>query len=160
MCTKGRGAIKVKEVIIYTDGACSGNPGPGGWASILSYKGVEKELYGFEDDTTNNRMELMAPIKALEALKEPCSVQLHTDSAYVYNAFQKGWIDKWQVNNWQTSSKNPVQNQDLWKRLIGLSNKHKVQWIKVKGHSDDEKNNRCDELAKKAIKDNTSKNSN
>ncbi|HHW70443.1 MAG TPA: ribonuclease HI [Clostridiales bacterium] len=144
----------MKEVIIYTDGACSGNPGPGGWAAILSYKNVEKEIYGFEDNTTNNRMELLAPIKALEALKEPCSVQIYIDSAYVYNAFQKSWIDKWQANNWQTSSKTPVQNQDLWKRLIELCDRHKVQWIKVKGHSSNEKNNRCDALAKKAIQEN------
>lgn len=144
----------MKEVIIYTDGACSGNPGPGGWAAILNYKGIEKEIYGFEDNTTNNRMELMAPIKALEQLKEPCSVHINTDSAYVYNAFTKGWIDKWQKNKWQTASKQPVQNQDLWKRLIELTNIHGVKWNKVKGHSNDEKNNRCDELAKLAIKEN------
>ncbi len=144
----------MKKVTIYTDGACSGNPGPGGWAAILSYKDIEKEIYGFEENTTNNRMELMAPIKALEALKEPCCVHINTDSAYVYNAFQKGWIDKWQANNWQTASKEPVQNQDLWKMLIKLSNIHEITWIKVKGHSDNEKNNRCDQLAKQAIKEN------
>lgn len=154
MRSKGGGIVKMKEVIIYTDGACSGNPGPGGWAAILNYKGIEKEIYGFEDNTTNNRMELMAPIKALEQLKEPCSVHINTDSAYVYNAFTKGWIDKWQKNKWQTASKQPVQNQDLWKRLIELTNIHGVKWNKVKGHSNDEKNNRCDELAKLAIKEN------
>lgn len=154
MRSKGGGIVKMKEVIIYTDGACSGNPGPGGWAAILNYKGIEKEIYGFENNTTNNRMELMAPIKALEQLKEPCSVHINTDSAYVYNAFTKGWIDKWQKNKWQTASKQPVQNQDLWKRLIELTNIHGVKWNKVKGHSNDEKNNRCDELAKLAIKEN------
>lgn len=145
----------MKEVIIYTDGACSGNPGPGGWAAILEYKGIEKEIYGFEKDTTNNRMEMLAPIKALEQLKEPCKVLINTDSAYVYNAFTKGWIKNWQKNNWQTASKTPVQNQDLWIKLIELSDQHEVKWAKVKGHSDDEKNNRCDELAKLAIKENT-----
>lgn len=154
MRSKGGRIVKMKEVIIYTDGACSGNPGPGGWAAILNYKGIEKEIYGFENNTTNNRMELMAPIKALEQLKEPCSVHINTDSAYVYNAFTKGWIDKWQKNKWQTASKQPVQNQDLWKRLIELTNIHGVKWNKVKGHSNDEKNNRCDELAKLAIKEN------
>lgn len=144
----------MKEVTIYTDGACSGNPGPGGWAAILEYKGIEKELYGFEDNTTNNRMEMLAPIKALEGLKEPCRVTIKTDSAYVHNAFTKGWIDSWQRNNWKTASKTPVLNQDLWLRLIELSRHHEITWIKVKGHSDDEKNNRCDELAKLAIKEN------
>ncbi|NMA95431.1 MAG: ribonuclease HI [Clostridiales bacterium] len=143
-----------KEVEVYTDGACSGNPGPGGWAAILIYKDVEKEIYGFEKDTTNNRMEMLAPIKALEILKMPCKVSIHTDSAYVFNAFTQGWIDNWQRNNWQTTSKKPVQNKDLWLRLIELTKQHKVEWIKVKGHSDNEKNNRCDELAKLAIKEN------
>lgn len=148
----------MKEVEIYTDGACSGNPGPGGWAAILSYKGIEKEIYGYEQNTTNNRMELMAPIKALEMLKEPCIVRIYTDSAYLFNAFDKGWIEKWQQSNWKTSDKQPVANQDLWKRLIELSSIHKIQWIKVKGHGDDEKNNRCDNLARLAIKEATSKN--
>jgi ribonuclease HI len=142
----------MKEVVIYTDGACSGNPGPGGWAAILSYKGIEKEIYGFEENTTNNRMELMAPIKALEMLKERCSVKIYTDSAYLFNAFDKGWINKWQQHGWQTSDKQPVVNQDLWERLINLSSAHKIQWFKVKGHSDNDKNNRCDELARLAIK--------
>ena len=142
-----------KQVDIYTDGACSGNPGPGGWAAILIYKDIEKEIYGFDKDTTNNRMEMLAPIKALEMLKEPCKVSIHTDSAYVFNAFTQGWIDNWQRNNWQTASKKPVQNKDLWLRLIELTKQHKVKWIKVKGHSDNEKNNRCDELAKLAIKE-------
>ncbi len=143
----------MKEVDIYTDGACSGNPGPGGWGAILSYKGIEKEICGYEDHTTNNRMELIAAIKALEMLKEPCDVKLYTDSAYLFNAFDKGWITKWQKRNWKTVNKQPVLNQDLWQRLIEFSSTHNIRWIKVKGHSDNEKNNRCDQLAKQAIKD-------
>jgi ribonuclease HI len=142
----------LKLVKIYTDGACSGNPGPGGWAAILSYKENEKELSGFEVDTTNNRMELTAPIKALEALKQPCKVVIYTDSAYVYNAFKQGWIQSWQNNNWLNSRKRPVENKDLWQKLLVLMSNHNVEWIKVKGHSDNEKNNRCDKLAKEAIK--------
>lgn len=142
----------MKLVKIYTDGACSGNPGPGGWAAILSYKENEKELSGFEVDTTNNRMELTAPIKALEALKQPCKVVIYTDSAYVYNAFKQGWIQSWQNNNWLNSRKRPVENKDLWQKLLVLMSNHNVEWIKVKGHSDNEKNNRCDKLAKEAIK--------
>ncbi len=141
----------MKKVEIYTDGACSGNPGPGGWAAILSYKGYEKELSGSELETTNNRMELTAPIKALEALKEPCNVVIYTDSAYVYNAFEQGWIEIWQKHNWLNSRKKPVENQDLWQHLLKVMRIHNVKWIKVKGHSDNEKNNRCDNLAKKAI---------
>lgn len=141
----------MKKVEIYTDGACSGNPGPGGWAAILSYKGYEKELSGSELETTNNRMELTAPIKALEALKEPCNVVIYTDSVYVYNAFEQGWIEIWQKHNWLNSRKKPVENQDLWQHLLKVMRIHNVKWIKVKGHSDNEKNNRCDNLAKKAI---------
>ncbi|NLU35613.1 MAG: ribonuclease HI [Clostridiales bacterium] len=141
----------MKKVEIYTDGACSGNPGPGGWAAILSYKGYEKELSGSELETTNNRMELTAPIKALEALKEPCNVVIYTDSAYVYNAFEQGWIEIWQKHNWLNRRKKPVENQDLWQHLLKVMRIHNVKWIKVKGHSDNEKNNRCDNLAKKAI---------
>lgn len=144
----------MKSVIIYTDGACSYNPGPGGWAAVLMYKGNQKQISGFEAETTNNRMEMTAVVKALEALKEPCKVTLHTDSAYVHNAFSKGWIDNWQNNGWKTSSKKPVENQDLWKEMIHLSETHQVIWQKVKGHSDDKYNNICDELARKAIKDN------
>lgn len=142
----------MKEVKIYTDGACSGNPGPGGWGAILLYKEHERELSGHEEDTTNNRMELMGPIKALEALNQPCRVSIYTDSAYVYNAFAQGWIETWQKNGWMNSRKQPVENQDLWKRLLELMAAHKVKWHKVKGHSDDEKNNRCDELARTAIR--------
>ncbi|NLX69357.1 MAG: ribonuclease HI [Clostridiales bacterium] len=143
----------MKEVDIYTDGACSGNPGPGGWAAILSYKGIEKEIYGYEELTTNNRMELMAPIKALEMLKEPCNVNIYTDSTYLFNAFEKDWISNWQKRKWKTADKKPVANQDLWQRLIDLSSIHKIKWFKVKGHSDNEKNNRCDKLARQAIKE-------
>jgi len=148
---------QLKLVEIYTDGACSRNPGPGGWAAILSYNGIEKELSGNETETTNNRMELMAPIKALEALKEPCKVIIYTDSAYVYNAFSQGWIDTWKNNNWLNSRKKPVENKDLWQRLLELMKIHSVQWIKVIGHSSNEKNNRCDYLARLAIKKLTSK---
>lgn len=144
----------MKEVIVYTDGACSYNPGPGGWAAVLIYKGIEKKISGFEPDTTNNRMELMAVLEALKALKEPCSVIIHTDSAYIQNAFSRGWIEKWLSNGWKNASKQPVENQDLWKSILEAAHDHQVVYKKVKGHSDDRYNNICDELAKKAIKDN------
>lgn len=143
-----------KKVEIYTDGACSGNPGPGGWGAILIYKDKELELSGFDADTTNNRMELLGPIKALEKLKEPCQVVLYSDSAYLINAFKNNWLINWQKNGWQTKSKKPVENQDLWKRILELEKIHDINWIKVKGHSDNEKNNRCDFLAREAIKKN------
>ncbi len=145
----------MKQVIIYTDGACSKNPGPGGWAAVLQYKGVQKEVSGFEPDTTNNRMELTAAVKALEALKEPCEVILHTDSAYIHNAFEQHWIDRWQRNGWRTASKNPVENMDLWNELLSAAQSHRVTWKKVKGHADDESNNLCDKLARKQITDHT-----
>mgnify|MGYP000218166385 CR=1 FL=1 len=144
----------MKEVIIYTDGACSYNPGPGGWAAVLIYKGKEKRISGYEPETTNNRMELSAVLEALKALKEPCSVIVHTDSAYIHNAFERGWIDKWLSNGWKNASKQPVENQDLWKAILQASQDHKVKYKKVKGHADDKYNNICDELARKAIKDN------
>lgn len=144
----------MKEVIIYTDGACSHNPGPGGWAAVLLYKGHEKRISGFEPDTTNNRMELTAVLEALKALKEPCGVLVHTDSAYIHNAFEKGWIDRWLANGWKNASKQPVENQDLWKAILAAANGHRVSYRKVKGHADDTYNNICDELARKAIKDN------
>lgn len=144
----------MKEVIIYTDGACSYNPGPGGWAAVLIYKGNEKRISGFEPDTTNNRMELSAVLEALKALKEPCSVVVHTDSAYIHNAFERGWIDKWLSNGWKNASKQPVENQDLWKAILQAAQNHKVSYKKVKGHANDKYNNICDELARKAIKDN------
>ena|SRR5690554_5324918 len=142
----------MKEVEIYTDGACSGNQGPGGWGAILFYKGIEKEISGFSPDTTNNRMELQAPIEALRSLKIPCNVTIYTDSAYVCNAFTQSWLNRWQNNNWMTSQKTPVENKDLWLMLLELSEIHNIKWVKVKGHSDNEKNNRCDQLARDAIK--------
>ncbi len=140
----------MKSVQIYTDGACFGNPGPGGWGVILRYGSVEKELSGGVEGTTNQRMELMAAIQALGALKEPCLVQLHSDSAYLINAFNQGWVNNWQRNGWKNAKKQPVENQDLWQKLIDLANKHEVTWIKVKGHADNIDNNRCDLLAKQA----------
>ena len=138
---------KLTEVIIYTDGACSGNPGPGGWAAVISAMGVSKEISGGEALTTNNRMELTAVIKALEALNRPCVVKVHSDSAYIVNAFEQDWISGWISKGWRNSAKAEVANKDLWQRLVELTAKHKVQFIKVKGHSDNEMNNRCDKLA-------------
>ena len=140
-----------KEVIIYTDGACSGNPGPGGWGTILMYRDIKKELNGCSLNTTNNVMEITAVIEGLKLLKEPCTVKIYSDSAYVVNAFNQHWIESWIKNNWQNSKKEPVKNKDLWLELYALVKEHKVQFIKVKGHSDNEFNNRCDELARKAI---------
>jgi ribonuclease HI len=137
----------MKEVEIYTDGACSGNPGKGGWCAVLLYKGHEKVLSGFEDDTTNNRMELMAAIKGLEALKEKCRVKLYSDSAYLVNAFLEGWLENWVKNGWTRGKGKEIKNLDLWQRLYSLTQQHSVQWVKVKGHSDNEYNNRCDKLA-------------
>lgn len=136
---------------MYTDGACSGNPGKGGWGAILKYNDHEKVLSGREESTTNNRMELTAVIKGLEALKESCDVQIYSDSAYVVNSFLQNWITAWQENNWKTSSKKDVLNVDLWKKLVELTHKHSVQWFKVKGHADNELNNRCDKLARAEI---------
>lgn len=137
----------MKTVTIYTDGACSGNPGVGGWGAILFYKDQMREMSGFEENTTNNKMELTAAIKALERLKEPCEVELYSDSAYLVNAFLEGWLTKWQINGFKSSNKKPVQNVDLWQKLIELNNTHKITWIKVKGHADNVYNNRCDALA-------------
>lgn len=141
-----------KEVTIYTDGACSGNPGPGGWGAILMYRDKRREMSGFEPHTTNNRMELTGPIVALSALKEPCDVTLYSDSAYLVNAFEKHWIEGWQRKNWVKSDKKPVENQDLWKEILRLCGIHTIRWVKVKGHADNPNNNRCDELATGAIK--------
>ncbi len=137
----------MKKVTIYTDGACSGNPGKGGWGAILFYKDEKREISGYEDITTNNKMELTAAIKALEMLKEPCEVELYSDSAYLVNAFLEDWITKWQLNGFKLSNKKPVQNVELWQKLIDLNNTHKIKWIKVKGHADNLYNNRCDALA-------------
>ena len=142
----------MKHVDIYTDGACSGNPGPGGWAAILIYKDVEKVVSGGFPETTNNRMELFAIINGLMRLKEPCDVTVYSDSAYSLEPFFKGWIEKWKAANWKTLSGDPVKNVDLWKALLIELNKHKVDFVKVKGHSDNAYNNRCDELARAEIK--------
>lgn len=142
----------MKEVTIYTDGACSGNPGPGGWGAILMYNGAQKEISGAQKDTTNNIMEITAVLEALKILKEECNVKVYSDSAYVVNAFNQGWIYNWIKNNWKTSGKDPVKNKELWEELYSLTKKHKVEFIKVKGHSDNEFNNRCDCLATSAIK--------
>ncbi len=137
----------MKQVLIYTDGACSGNPGAGGYCAILIYNGVEKVISGSELETTNNRMELLAIIKGLEALKEPCDVKVYSDSQYAVDAFNKAWIGAWVVRGWKTASKSPVKNVDLWERLLTLTKIHKVDFIKVKGHADNEYNNRCDQIA-------------
>ena len=142
----------MKKVTIYTDGACSGNPGIGGWAAVLMYNGKFKEISGYDKSTTNNRMELFAVIQALRSLNQPCEVDLFTDSQYISDAFNKQWIEAWQKNNWKTASKEPVKNRELWEELYALTKKHKVTFIKVKGHSDNEFNNRCDFLATSAIK--------
>ena len=137
----------MKQVSIYTDGACSGNPGPGGWGAILEWNGREKELSGGERETTNNRMELSGVIFALSALKEPCAVDLYTDSKYVFDAVDKGWVYTWRKNGWRKADKKPALNVDLWERLLPLLGKHSVTWHWVKGHAENEKNNRCDALA-------------
>ena len=141
----------MKTVEIYTDGACSNNPGKGGWCAILIYKGIKKTLSGAEDETTNNRMELLAVIKGLEALKEVCNAIVYSDSAYVVNAFLEGWIYNWQFKNW-TKKGGEIKNLDLWQTLFNLTKTHNVKFIKVKGHSDNEFNNLCDLEARKAIK--------
>lgn len=138
------------HVEIFTDGACLGNPGPGGWSAILRYGQHVKELSGGEAETTNQRMELLAAIKALEALNRPCSVALYSDSAYLVNAFQEGWIERWQKTGWRTAGKKDVENRDLWERLVELARVHSIQWIKVKGHAGHEENERCDRLAREA----------
>ena len=140
-----------KQVTIYTDGACSGNPGPGGWGCILMYNQHRKESSGSSLNTTNNRMEITAALEALKLLKEPCRVDLYTDSAYLCNALEKKWLDTWSKNGWKTASKSNVENQDLWKELIVELDRHDVQFHKVKGHADNEYNNRCDKLARDAV---------
>jgi len=140
-----------KQVNIYTDGACSGNPGPGGWGCILEFGPHTKELSGYMAGTTNNRMELFAAISGLGALKEPCDVKLYSDSNYLVQAFQDHWIEGWMRRGWKTSNGTPVENQDLWFILLAQTKKHNVTFIKVKGHSDHPQNNRCDKLATDAI---------
>ena len=137
----------MKKVDIYTDGACSGNPGAGGYCAILIYNGIERIVKGGEKETTNNRMELIAVIEGLSALKEACAVNLYSDSAYVINAVNEGWLNAWACSGWKNASKEQVKNVDLWQKLIPLIEKHRVTFIKVKGHSDNEYNNRCDKIA-------------
>jgi ribonuclease HI len=139
-----------EPVDIFTDGACSGNPGPGGWGAILRYNGVEKELSGGATETTNNRMEMMAAIAALEALTRPAQVRLHTDSTYVKDGITK-WIHAWKARGWKTASKKPVKNRDLWERLEAARERHQVEWFWIKGHSGHPENERADELARGAI---------
>lgn len=144
--------MNLPHLIVYTDGACSGNPGPGGWAAVIIDDGaVVKEICGGEAATTNQRMELLAAIEALRALSGRSRVRLHSDSAYLVNAFVRSWIPRWLKNGWRTAANKPVQNQDLWKDLVALAGIHQVEWIKVKGHSNDFYNDRCDKLARRAI---------
>ncbi len=138
----------MKKVTIYTDGACSGNPGIGGWAAVLVYNGIKKEISGYDKSTTNNRMELFAVIQGLRCLNQRCDVDICTDSQYIADAFNKGWLGSWQNGGWKTASKNDVKNQDLWKALLYEVNKHKTQFVKVKGHADVELNELCDKLAR------------
>lgn len=140
------------EVILYTDGACSGNPGPGGWGALLLWKGKEREMIGGAPDTTNNRMEMMAVIEGLKALKKPCYVKIHSDSALIVNTFKKGWIESWQQRGWRKSNKKPVENRDLWEKMLKAMEPHTIEWIKVKGHADNQLNNRVDRLAVSASK--------
>ena len=138
--------MKKKKVKIYTDGACSGNPGPGGWGAVMIYGRHRKEISGFKEESTNNEMELTAALKALELLKEKCSVELFSDSAYLVNAFTEGWVENWKAMGWKRK-KDPLKNKELWIELEKMNNLHEITWIKVKGHSDNIENNRCDELA-------------
>ena len=137
----------MKTVEIYTDGACSGNPGPGGWGAILRYKDAEKELSGGEANTTNNRMELTAVIEALALLKEPCVVELYSDSRYVIDGLSKGWAKGWQKRGWIKADKKPALNPDLWEKLLALTDRHEMHYHWVKGHAENERNNRCDQMA-------------
>ena len=142
----------MEKVTIYTDGACSGNPGPGGWGAILMHNENKKELSGGIKDTTNNIMEITAVLEALKALKFPCEVEIYSDSAYVVNCSNQGWIYNWLKKGWKTASGENVKNKELWEELYNLTKVHNVTFHKVKGHADNEYNNRCDELARNAIK--------
>jgi ribonuclease HI len=144
----------MKSVIIYTDGACKGNPGPGGWGAILRHGEHIKEIYGFEPLTTNNRMELLAVISSLEALKEPCRIELYSDSQYVLKGI-KEWIHNWKARGWKTADKKPVKNDDLWRRLDAAQSRHTIDWHWVKGHAGDEMNERADALANQGISEAT-----
>ena len=141
----------LKKITLYTDGSCIGNPGPGGYAYILIYNDIKKEFSGYEPETTNNRMELSAVINGLNQLKEPCDVTIYTDSAYVLNAFEQNWIANWQLKGWRTANKKDVLNKDLWLKLLEAIERHTIHWVKVKGHADNELNNRCDILARGEI---------
>ena len=141
----------MQDVTIYTDGACSGNPGPGGWGAILMYNDYKKEISGGNNSTTNNIMEITAVIEALKILKNPCNVTVYSDSAYVVNCFNQNWIFNWIKKGWKTSGNEPVKNKELWQELYNLTKIHNVKFVKVKGHSDNEFNNRCDELARNEI---------
>lgn len=148
----------MKKIDLYSDGACSGNPGPGGWGCVLIFNNVEKTFSGFEAKTTNNRMELSAVIEGFKTLKEPCEVQVFSDSAYVVNAFNQGWIKNWLANNWKRGKqREPVLNRDLWQELIDMSRPHKVTWMKVKGHSGNKYNEQADKLAVSMIEKNVPK---
>lgn len=136
-----------KEIEVFSDGACSGNPGPGGWGAILRYKDVEKELSGGESATTNNRMELMGVIAALESLKEPCQVKVFTDSQYIAKAFTENWLENWQKNGWKTAGKKAVKNRELWERLLAQAAVHRLEWQWIRGHAGHPENERCDQLA-------------
>ncbi len=140
----------MNKVVIYTDGSCLNNPGNGGYAAILSYQGHTLEIWGGEKESTNNRMEMTAVIKALEQLKSPCEVELHADSKYVLDAFEKGWLKNWKARDWKTADKKPVKNRDLWEIMDAAAAKHKITWKHVKGHSGHPQNERCDELARGA----------
>ena len=142
----------MKNVEIFTDGACSGNPGPGGWGAILRYNKIEKEISGGEAQTTNNRMEITAVMEALATLKEPCNVTLYSDSQYVCNALTKGWAKKWRANNWMRNNREPALNPDLWEKLLDLYEKHNVKIVWVKGHAGHPENERCDRLAVAEVK--------
>ena len=142
----------MKHIIIYTDGSCSGNPGPGGWAAALRWRTYERAIAGSEPHTTSNRMELTAALEALRALKEPCRVSLHTDSAYMEQAFNRRWVNRWQKSAWRTSKGNPVANKDLWIGLLEQAAQHQIRWIKVKGHAGNTYNERVDKLAVAAMK--------
>ena len=137
----------MKEVELYTDGACSGNPGIGGWAAVLIYKGHQKQISGGEKETTNNRMEISAVVNGLKKLKQACRVTIYSDSAYVVNAINNDWLTNWQLNGWKTANKKEVLNRDLWEELLDLLSKHQATFVKVKGHADNELNNLCDKLA-------------
>jgi len=153
LTSENRSGGERKKVTIYTDGACQGNPGPGGWSAILVYKGKERELRGGEENTTNNRMELTAVIEALRALKEPCAVEVYSDSLYVVDAFRKKWIEGWERKGWKKADNKPVKNDDLWRALLELARIHSISFHHVEGHAGHHFNERCDTLAQKTAEE-------